>query len=62
LRRYRSRVIYRCRIIVPLHYNWAIVAFNVNRSGRRIVVMMMNPVLVVAITVSSIMPTVVVCQ
>jgi hypothetical protein len=47
---------------VPLDNNRPIVALHVNRSWRRIMVMMMNPVLVVAITVPSIMPTVVVCQ
>jgi hypothetical protein len=47
---------------VPLDNYRPIMTFNVNRSGRRIMVMMMNPVLVVAITVPSIMPTVVVCQ
>jgi len=47
---------------VPLDNDWTIVTLHVNRSGRRIVVMVMNPMLVVAISVTPMMPAVVVCQ
>jgi hypothetical protein len=47
---------------MSLHYNRAIVMLNVNWSGRCIVIMVMNPMLVVAVSVTPVMPTVVVCQ
>jgi hypothetical protein len=46
---------------VPLHDNRAIVMFDINRSWRRILVMVMNSLLVVAVSVPPVMPTVVVC-
>jgi hypothetical protein len=47
---------------VPLHYDRAIMMFDINRSGRRIVVMVMNPMLVMAIGVPPMMAAVIVCQ
>ena len=48
-------------VIVPFHDHRTIVLLNVNRSGRRIVIMVMDPMLVMAISVTLVMPTVVVC-
>ena len=56
-----SHIIHRRLVIVPLHDNRAIVMLNVNRSRRRIVVLVMHPMLVVAVSVTPVMPTVVVC-
>jgi hypothetical protein len=47
---------------VPLDNDWTIVTLHVNWSGGRIVIMVMNPMLVVAISVTPMMPAVVVCQ
>jgi hypothetical protein len=59
--RSRSRIIDWRRVIVPFHDNRTIVMLNVNRSWRHILVMVMNPLLVVAVSVPPVMPTVVVC-
>jgi hypothetical protein len=47
---------------MPLDYNLAIMMHDMNRSRRRIVVMVMNAMFVVAIAVAPMMPAVVVGQ
>jgi hypothetical protein len=59
--RCRGRIINRRLVIVPLHDNRTIMTLHINRSGRRIVVMVMNLLLVVAVSVPPVMPTVVLC-
>jgi hypothetical protein len=47
---------------MPLDNNRPIMPLHINRSGRRVMVMVMHPMFVMAIPVPSIMPAVVVCQ
>jgi hypothetical protein len=54
----RGRIINRRRIIVPLHDNRTIMTLYINRPRRRMVV---NPMLAVAVGVTSMMPAAVTC-
>jgi hypothetical protein len=56
--RCRRRIIYRFLIIVPLDNYRPIMTLDIDRSGWRIVVMVMNLMLVVAVGVASMMPAV----
>jgi hypothetical protein len=47
---------------MPFHYNRPIMTLHINWPGRRVVVMVMDPMFVIAIPVPPIMPAVVVCQ
>jgi hypothetical protein len=47
---------------VPFHYHRTILMLDIDRSGRRIVIMVINPVLVVAVSVTAVMPAIVVRQ
>jgi hypothetical protein len=47
---------------VSFHDHWTIMMIDINRPRRRIVVMVMDPMLIVAISVPPVMPTVVVCK
>ena len=46
---------------MPFHYHRTIMMLDIDRLRRRIVVMVMNPMLVMAVSVTPVMPTVVVC-
>jgi hypothetical protein len=47
---------------MPFHYHRTIVMLDINRPRRRIVVMVMDPMFVVAISVASVMPAVAISQ
>lgn len=60
--RSRRRIIHWFLVIVLLDNDRPIMTLHINRSGRRIVVMVMNPMLIVTIGGPPMMPAVVVCQ